>query len=72
MTEPEAALLNRCRAGDKEAFGQLVKRYAAAAQGAARILLGNHEDALDASQDAFVRDFVTAWAKVMDLDRFDL
>jgi catalase-peroxidase len=23
-------------------------------------------------QDRFVRDFVTAWAKVMALDRFDL
>ncbi len=24
------------------------------------------------SQDVFVRDFVTAWTKVMNLDRFDL
>jgi len=24
------------------------------------------------SQPAFVRDFIAAWAKVMDLDRFDL
>ena len=28
--------------------------------------------ACDDSQQAFVRDFVAAWAKVMDLDRFDL
>jgi len=28
--------------------------------------------ACDDSQQAFVRDFVAAWAKVMNLDRFDL
>jgi catalase-peroxidase len=28
--------------------------------------------ACDASQQAFVRDFVAAWSKVMNLDRFDL
>ena len=28
--------------------------------------------ACDDSQDAFVRDFVAAWNKVMNLDRFDL
>jgi catalase-peroxidase len=28
--------------------------------------------ACDDSQPAFVRDFVAAWAKVMNLDRFDL
>jgi catalase-peroxidase len=28
--------------------------------------------ACDDSQEAFVRDFVTAWSKVMNLDRFDL
>ena len=28
--------------------------------------------ACDDSQDDFVNDFVAAWAKVMDLDRFDL
>jgi catalase-peroxidase len=28
--------------------------------------------AADDAQEKFVRDFATAWAKVMDLDRFDL
>ncbi|MFP6762742.1 MAG: hypothetical protein VB858_03965, partial [Planctomycetaceae bacterium] len=28
--------------------------------------------ACDGSQQAFVRDFVSAWVKVMNLDRFDL
>ncbi len=26
----------------------------------------------DDSKEAFVKDFAAAWAKVMDLDRFDL
>jgi catalase-peroxidase len=30
------------------------------------------EYACDDSQPAFVRDFVAAWAKVTNLDRFDL
>ena len=55
MEESEAALIRRCQAGDKEAFGAIVKRYAGVALGAAFLLLGNYEDALDASQDAFVR-----------------
>ncbi len=28
--------------------------------------------ACDGAQETFVRDFVTAWTKVMNLDRFDL
>ena len=28
--------------------------------------------ASDDAQEKFVRDFVAAWAKVMELDRFDL
>ena len=28
--------------------------------------------ACDDAQEKFVRDFAAAWAKVMDLDRFDL
>ena len=29
-------------------------------------------DAADDGQEKFVRDFAAAWAKVMELDRFDL
>jgi catalase-peroxidase len=28
--------------------------------------------ACDGAEEKFVRDFVAAWARVMDLDRFDL
>lgn len=65
MEEPEVDLIRRCQAGDKEAFGAIVKRYAGAACGAASLLLGNYEEALEASQDAFVR----AWRHIR---RFDL
>ena len=64
MQETEAALMQRCQAGDKEAFGVIVKRYAGAARGAAYMLLGGQEDAFDASQEAFVR----AWRAI---GRFD-
>ena len=60
MDESEAQLLSRCRAGDRDAFGALVKRYTARAVGAAYALLRNHADALDASQEAFVR----AWRAI--------
>ena len=65
MNESEAALLIRCQAGDQEAFGQVVKQYAGRAIGAASLLLGSREDALDASQEAFVR----AWRHI---SRFDV
>jgi RNA polymerase sigma-70 factor, ECF subfamily len=62
--EGEEAVIRRCQAGDREAFGQLVRLYAGRAIGAACALLGNREDALDASQDAFVQ----AWRNI---GRFD-
>ena len=64
MDPSEQALIRQCQAGDKDAFGRLVKRFAGRAVGAAYVLLGNREDALDASQDAFVR----AWRNI---GRFD-
>ena len=60
MDESDATLLSRCQAGDRRAFGVLVKRYAGRAIGSAYALLRNHADALDVSQDAFVR----AWRSI--------
>jgi RNA polymerase sigma-70 factor (ECF subfamily) len=57
--------IRRCRAGDKEAFRHLVDRYQRQALGHATAILGNREDARDASQEAFL-DVYQA------LDRFDL
>lgn len=51
----EDALVRRSKAGDREAFGSLVKRHAGRANGVAFLLLGSHADAVDASQEAFVR-----------------
>ena len=64
MEEPDADLIERCQAGDRDAFAGIVKRYAGAARAAAVMLLGSHEDAQDASQEAFV----LAWRH---LRRFD-
>jgi RNA polymerase sigma-70 factor (ECF subfamily) len=53
----DAAAIERCQAGDRQAFGSLVARYQAEAIGHAAAILGHREDALDAVQEAFVRAF---------------
>lgn len=53
----ERALVLRARAGDRRAFGELVTRYMRRAYYAALGLTSSHEDALDLSQEAFVRAF---------------
>jgi len=53
----EAAVVQRCRRGSREAFEVLVKRYMKEAYFIALGLVGNREDALDLSQEAFVRAF---------------
>lgn len=53
----EADWIQRCKKGDKEAFSLLVKKYMKPAYYAALTFLGSHGDALDASQEAFVRAF---------------
>jgi len=60
MDDSDDALIRRCQAGDTEAFGILVKRYAGRATAVALVLVGNYPDALDASQEAFVR----AWRHI--------
>jgi RNA polymerase sigma-70 factor (ECF subfamily) len=57
--------IQRCRAGDKEAFRFIVERYQAEAIGHAIAILGNREDAMDAVQEAFIDCFKA-------LDRVDL
>lgn len=46
-----------CRAGDRQAYGNLVKKYMRSAYFAALGFTGEHEAALDLSQEAFVRAF---------------
>jgi RNA polymerase sigma-70 factor (ECF subfamily) len=49
--------LDRARAGDKDAFGRLVRRHQRRVYAAALHILGNHSDADDATQEAFVRAY---------------
>jgi len=54
----------RAQAGDADAFGHLVQRYAAVARRVARVILQDPDDADDAAQDAFL----AAWRKI---DQYD-
>ncbi len=51
----EAVLIERCRSKDAEAFRELVEGYKEQAYGFAFSYLRNSEEALNISQDAFVR-----------------
>ena len=62
MEDAELAVL--AQAGDREAFGELVSRYAAPARRLARAILGDPDDADDAAQDAFL-------SALRHLGRFD-
>jgi RNA polymerase sigma-70 factor (ECF subfamily) len=53
----DAALVERCRAGEPEAFEALVERYQASLLAVTWSLIGNREDALDATQEAFLSAF---------------
>jgi RNA polymerase sigma-70 factor (ECF subfamily) len=54
LTESDAALVGRARAGDGAAFETLVRRHLRAAFAVALAQLGEEADAQDAVQDAFV------------------
>lgn len=54
----EAALAVRARSGDRDAFGELVERYADQARRVARAVLQDVDDADDAAQDAFLAALV--------------
>jgi RNA polymerase sigma-70 factor, ECF subfamily len=62
--QDEADLVARAAAGDREAFGALVERYAGVARRVARAVLGNPEDADDAAQDAML-------SALLKLDQYD-
>lgn len=54
----EATLAGRACAGDRDAFGELVGRYADQARRVARAVLQDPDDADDAAQDAFLSALV--------------
>ncbi len=53
--EPVTLLIERARAGEREAFDQLMIRYQRKVVSTAWRMLGNREDARDAAQEAFLR-----------------
>ena len=60
----DAELAALAQAGDREAFGVLIDRYAAQARRVARAVLGNADDADDAAQDGLL-------AALRHLGRYD-
>ena len=62
MQDAELAAL--AQAGDRDAFGELVRRYAGQARRITRAMLGHEEDADDAAQDGFL-------AALRHLGRYD-
>ncbi len=61
MTDADdLALVAASRRGDRTAFNELVKRHHEKVYWVARRLLGDHDDALDITQDAFVK----AWSTI--------
>lgn len=52
--DQDTELTARAREGDREAFGELVSRYAEQARRVARAVLGDPDDADDAVQDGFL------------------
>lgn len=57
MEFDEQSLILRCQRGDKPAYGILVENYMQRAYHIALGLTGSHENALDLSQEAFVRAY---------------
>lgn len=59
----ESALVARAREGDRRAFDRLVRAHFGGVYGVLHRMIGNHEDAEDLAQEAFVR----AWGAVARL-----
>ncbi|MFG0331866.1 MAG: sigma-70 family RNA polymerase sigma factor [Maioricimonas sp. JB049] len=57
MNTDDQQLIDRCRAGDVEAFGGLVARYQDRLYGTLVRMLGSTHEASDVAQDAFVLAF---------------
>ena len=54
------ALIRRIQAGEKDAYGELVRAYMQPAYYSALALVGTHDEAMDCSQQAFIR----AWSSI--------
>lgn len=56
-SDEDVALVQRCLAGDSSAFEPLVERYQRPLYNLATRLLGSRDEALDSTQNAFVKAF---------------
>lgn len=57
MTEIETSLIKKCQHGDYDAFEVLVNTYTDRAYSVAFGVMGNHHDAADMTQEAFIKVF---------------
>ena len=57
ICQEELAAIERCQKGSAKAFEMIVNRYTKQSYSIALGLVGNHDDALDLSQEAFVRAY---------------
>ena len=57
MQENDILLVKQCKAGDMSAFDKLVEMYRKQIYHLAYQMTGNHEDAEDISQEAFIRAY---------------
>ncbi len=57
MAEDQGLVIEQARNGDREAFGKLVQTYQQRVYMTAYRMMGNHDDANDVAQEAFVRAF---------------
>jgi len=53
----DAGLVEQCQNGDSTAFDEIVRRYKDRVYNVVYRFVGNHEDALDVSQEVFVRAY---------------
>jgi len=57
MGDDVRSILERARKGDRDAFGKLVQSYQRRVYMTAYRMMGNHDDASDVVQDAFIRAY---------------
>jgi RNA polymerase sigma-70 factor (ECF subfamily) len=57
MSAEDNPIVDRAKRGDRDAFGQLVKKYQRRVYAAAYQMTGEHSDADDVAQEAFVRAY---------------
>ncbi len=57
MSDEDAGAVARAKRGDRAAFDELVRKYQRRVYATALHIMGNHSDADDVAQDAFVRAF---------------